>query len=248
MDNTKQRMASEAAGAAVGAETPSRIAIEGSPTHSAQSIMRPAGNAPWLPIPADGDPRPWPIFVLTPEQRALFLANQPPSAAPFAKGQPASTAQGGMTPANLQPRIAKAQGTGGQPIQPGGIARPPAPGPTFQGAPGPTFAPRPQPFVQGRPPGAMVHHAPQPAVRNVGQRLAVTALVLGLIALVLTCGGFGWLPGVPGFIVGMVALNRYHPIHSAPNMKAIAGWGVGLSIIASVVSLVLFIVATQTPH
>ncbi|SRR5579875_358890 len=248
MDNTQQRTASEVAGAAGGAEIGTRLAIEGSPTHSAQSITRPAGNAPWLPIPADGDPRPWPIFVLTPAQRAQFLANQPPKAAPLAKGQPAPTSQGGAPPANLQPRIAKAQGTGGQPIQQGGVVRPPAPTPTFQGAPGPTFAPRPQPFMQATPPGPVIHQSPQPVVRNMGQGLAITALVLGVIAVVFTCGAYGWLPGVPGFIVGMVALNRYHPVYSAPSMKRIAGWGIGLSIVASVVSLALYIATVHASH
>jgi len=90
-------------------------------------------------------------------------------------------------------------------------------------------------------------HQQVPATRTLGQGWAITALVLGLAALVFTCGEFGWLPGVPGFIIGMVALNKYQPGYSAPNMRAIAGWGIALSIIASLVSLALLIVNTQ-PH
>ncbi len=234
--------------------------VESIPTQTAPA---PTGAVPWLPTPADGDPRPWPTFALTPAQRAIAAPARPPRAVPLPRvASPPTGATSAGTPA--APRMAPAQpgapqrqpqrpppppyigsgyaGPGGYPANPNGFA--PRQGQQGQSPYAPAPSANPPQFYQAPPFGAPMQHQQlqmAPVGRGGAQGLAVSSLVLGIIAVLITCGGYGFVLGVPGIITGHLSLNRFDTRWAPPSAYNLARWGLGLSYTATIISLLVLL-------
>lgn len=219
----------------------------------AQRESAPDVTIPWLPEPADGDPRPWPTFALTPAQRALAAPEQAPRTAPVprvaappraAAGTPGAgvgvPAAPGWPPAAQPPRMAPPN------MQPGGPQPQLRPAPPNLGsgyAPNPGMGVAPRQYV-AQPGVSPVLHGPlqvAPPGRGGAQGLAVSSLVLGVIGILVMCGGVGFVLGVPGIITGHMALSRFDPRWAPPTALNLARWGLGICYTVTVVSLLVLI-------
>jgi len=233
----------------------------------AQRMATPNIPIPWLPEPADGDPRPWPTFALTPAQRALAAPAQAPRTAPVPRAAPGLRVAGGtpaagvaapglpggapglrVAPAGAQPGAPQLQPRPAAPNVGSGYAPNPGPGmvrapggfaPGATGAPG--YGPRPYVAQPGVSPAL---HAPlqmAPPGRGGAQGLATSSLVLGFIGLLAMCVGYGFLFGIPGIITGHMALSRFNPQWAPPSVVTMARWGLGVSYTVTIVSLLILL-------
>ncbi len=233
----------------------------------AQRASTPSAAIPWLPEPADGDPRPWPTFALTPAQRAIAAPAQAPRTAPVPRVAPQPRVAGATPaagvgvagapgwPGGQAPRVAPPNAPAGAPqAQPQprpappnvgsgyapGVGQPPAgfiPGAT--GAPG--YGPRPYVAQPGVSP---VLHPPlqvAPPGKGGAQALAISSLVLGVLGALLLCTRIGFVAGVPGIIAGHMALSRFDLRWAPPMTQNMARWGLGICYTVTVISLLILL-------
>jgi len=232
----------------------------------AQRQSAPDAAIPWLPEPADGDPRPWPTFALTPAQRAIAAPAQAPRTVPVPRAAPppraamGTPAAGvGAPPAPGWPPAAQAPRVAPPNMQPGAPQPQPRPAAPYMGS---GYAPNPAPGVAQTPIGvgprpyvaqpgvSPVLHPPMqvaPPGRGGAQGLAISSLVLGAIGVLVMCGGYGFVLGVPGIITGHMALSRFDPRWAPPTALNLARWGLGVCYTVTVVSLLVLIYNLSRP-